>query len=323
MSKIEWTGKTWNPISGCKRISPGCQNCYAETMTKRLAAMGQEKYQGLLNDQNRFNGVIKFDEKALLIPLKTKKPTTYFVNSMSDLFHENVKDEWIDKIFAVMALSPQHTFQILTKRADRMRDYFRSFYLPQAFFRGQQLSNWIEDKFGKDKVMPVINAGISQGLPNVWLGVSVENQKAADERIPLLLETPAAIRFLSCEPLLEEINLRPYMPFCLRHKIPENIMDCLGAAHDGTEWRKPDWVIFGGESGQEKIKVRSCMHEWIRDGVQQCQAARVPVFVKQLGTNSFYFDLIRIGEYEWKTKDKKGGDIAEFPEDLRLREMPR
>ncbi|HVE56560.1 MAG TPA: phage Gp37/Gp68 family protein [Pyrinomonadaceae bacterium] len=327
-TNIEWTGETWNPISGCSRKSEGCQNCYAEVMTKRLAAMGQEKYKGLLNDQNRFNGTIKFDEKALLKPLSVKKPTIYFVNSMSDLFHENVKDEWIDKVFAVMALCPQHTFQILTKRADRMKAYFESFNQIEAMGRGWNCANWLIKTFGKEdgseKTNIVVESNFRYGLQNVWLGVSVENQKTADERIPLLLNTPAAIRFLSCEPLLGEVDLTR-----LNQTQFTNGQNALSGKREISPYSPPklenkiDWVIIGGESGQIKLKTRDCMHEWIRSIVQQCRSAQVPVFVKQLGTNSFYFDEDNPGEYEWKTKNKKGGDISEFPEDLQIRQFPK
>lgn len=240
MSKIEWTGKTWNPLSGCSRKSTGCENCYAEVMTKRLALMGQEKYQGLLNEHGRFNGVVKFSESDLVKPLSVKKPETWFVNSMSDLFHENVADEWVDKVFAVMALCPQHTFQILTKRPDRMKEYF------------------------------ALNVGFP--LPNVWLGTSTENQKTADERIPHLLETPAAVRFLSCEPLLGKIDLSAYL-------------DKNSFSHDDGKASiytpKISWVIAGGESGS---RARPAHPEWVRLLRDQCVSAKVSFFFKQWGT---------------------------------------
>lgn len=308
MSNIEWTGKTWNPISGCSRKSDGCKNCYAEVMTKRLEAMGQEKYTGLLNEHGRFNGVIKFDEKALLKPLSVKKPTTYFVNSMSDLFHENVKDEWIDKVFAVMALTP-HTYQILTKRIDRAKEYFNYEY------RLQNINSAILD-------LP--NTWFSQfipslPLPNVHLGVSVENQKTADERIPLLLETPAAVRFLSCEPLLEEVNLLRYLDM----ELPCFCGD-ISCNHESI-----DWTIVGGESGHG---ARPCDISWIRSIVQQCKDSGTAVFVKQLGKGRLDYGKVHIqpdstekGKQAgfWSYSDSKGGDIAEFPKDLQIREMPK
>lgn len=242
MSNIEWTEQTWNPIVGCSRISMGCQNCYAEVMTKRLEAMGQAKYAGLLNEQGRFDGVVRFDEESLLIPLKRKKPTTYFVNSMSDLFHESIPDEWIDRVFAVMALSPQHIFQVLTKRADRMREYCRDL----KHYRGALSDFWIGDAI--HHLAPFITsetlrtARIDKPLPNVWLGVSVENQKAADERIPHLLDTPAAIRFLSCEPLLEEVDIRQFLEHNPVYENQRKRDICLPSGEVGrsgnfTKWR--------------------------------------------------------------------------------------
>ena len=329
MSKIQWTEKTWNPISGCSRKSTGCENCYAETMTKRLEAMGLEKYTGLLNAQGRFNGVVKLDEHALLEPLRRKKPTTYFVNSMSDLFHESIPDEWIDKIFAVMALCPQHTFQVLTKRADRMRAYFSDVqnieiddYREHApFAPAVSRVMWSLLRIaGAQLLTALVQAGtlveVEENvlwvdrwpLPNVWLGVSVENQQAADERIPHLLDTPAAIRFLSCEPLLGTIEFSN-----VTNRI--DAVRRLGlSAFDGI-----DWVIVGGESG---ANARPCDVEWIRSIVEQCKAANVPVFVKQLGAFIGYREDYQGALVRIKTVNRKGGHPAEWPEDLRVREMP-
>lgn len=253
MSQIQWVksgdgtqGKTWNPISGCSRKSTGCENCYAETMTKRLEAMGLEKYTGLLNAQGRFNGTVRLDEHALLEPLRRKKPTTYFVNSMSDLFHENIPDKWIDKIFAIMALCPQHQFQVLTKRADRMETYVNACTdggvwncirgLAQiGYSYGANLVVWEENgqRFIDAKTWP---------LPNVWLGVSVENQQAADERIPHLLDTPAAIRFLSCEPLLGKVDIRQFLEHNPVYENQRKRDICLPSGEVGrsgnfTKWR--------------------------------------------------------------------------------------
>jgi protein gp37 len=230
MSKIEWTGKTWNPITGCQRVSAGCQHCYAETMTKRLAAMGQEKYQGLLDGKGRFNGEVRFDRPSLDIPILRKKPTTYFVNSMSDIFHPGINHDWQRYIWVVMKNTPRHTYQILTKRAEEM----------------QRRVDELVNEFGV--------------LPNVWLGVSVENQAAADERIPHLLQTPAAIRFLSCEPLLGPVEIHRY---------------AMGGLITTL-----DWVIVGGESGPGARPVHP---DWARSLRDQCAAAGVPFFFKQWG----------------------------------------
>lgn len=324
MSKIQWTEHTWNPTTGCSRKSSGCGNCYAETLTKRLGAMGLKKYQGLLNEQDRFNGVIKFDEKTLLKPLKRKKPAVYFVNSMSDLFHENVKTEWIDKIFAVMALCPQHIFQVLTKRPERMRDYLlknqanwgdlgvseTTRYMDEIHEfiykqRGNGLNEHLE-KAGWWQDYDYTPEGKSEAghiyyngkipLPNVWLIVSIEDQPTADYRIPILLDTPAAVRGVSAEPLLEAIDFRAWFA--------------------GFSIDVPDlnWVIVGGESG---ANVRPCNEEHIRSIVKQCKRYGVKVFVKQMGKESYYK-----GVKQTNYSDSKGGDIEEFPTDLQIREYP-
>lgn len=307
-TSIEWTDHVWNFLRGCTKVSGGCKNCYAEKIAGRFSGDGLP-YNGLATMQNgraRWTGEIAFDESALLAPLKRRKPTRYFVNSMSDLFHEKVKDEWLDKAFAVMALCPQHTFQILTKQADRMQKYCsgKDAYFSSRFRIADQLI-----KLGGADLVDWDCGTIDLPLPNVWLGVSVENQKAADERIPLLLETPAAVRWLSCEPLLERININHYLYTRYLH----------GGTHHETE--RIDWVIVGGESG---IKSRPCHINWIRAVVAQCKLAKVSVFVKQLGAhvwmqnpNSNFDSEIRV-----YLKNKKGGDIAEFPEDLQIRECP-
>lgn len=332
MSKIQWTEKTWNPTTGCSRVSPGCSNCYAEKMTKRLAEMGQEKYVGLLNDQNRFNSVIKFHEDALLIPVKARKPTTYFVNSMSDLFHENVKDEWIDKIFAVMALRPQHTFQILTKRPERMAKYLNAQYKKRVY----EWMGWLDAARGVKNPESVRALHDYTALPNVWLGTSTENQKTADERIPHLLATPAAVRFLSVEPMLEAIDFYPL--FALR----KNAKGETAPEDDVLGYDLPaiDLAIFGGESG---AGARECDLNWIRAGIKQCRNSGIKVFVKQLGkypvqqcgqcgrmmgrclggaVNSCGVEHKETASELMKIRDTKGGNILEFPADLRIREMP-
>lgn len=212
-SKIEWTEQTWNPTVGCTKISPGCKHCYAEKMALRLQAMGMRGY------ENGFG--LSLMPERLAEPLERRKPTIYFVNSMSDLFHEEVPFGYIDKVFDVMRRAHQHTFQVLTKRAERMADYCRG------------------------KAVP----------PNVWLGVSVEDQKHGLPRIELLRGIDVMVRFLSIEPLLEDLG-------------------------------KPDfsdlhWVIVGGESGS---KARPMQRQWV-DGIKrQCDRYGVPFFFKQWGT---------------------------------------
>ncbi len=303
MSKIEWTQKTWNPVAGCSDKSPGCTNCYAKKMAGRLEAMGVKKYEGLtvLQGSHRvWTGKIAFDEQALLAPLRRKKPTRYFVNSMSDLFHENVTDEQIDRIFAVMALCPQHTFQVLTKRPERMLAYLRQ------VSDERDMQRWVNAAVEFDLPSPMFDAAVAEWewpLPNVWLGVSVENQATADERIPPLLQAPAAVRFISAEPLLGPVDVEAF----------------LGdgeSAIGGMEFIELDWVIVGGESGPG---ARPFNIEWARSIVQQCAAAGVACFVKQMGAKPFMAEDCAIG---FTLRDRKGGDMAEWPEDLRVRQMP-
>ena len=175
-TRIEWTEHTWNPMSGCTKISDGCKNCYAEKMANRLKAMGVKGY------ENGF--AVTLHPEKLREPLERKKPTMYFVCSMGDLFHEDVPFDYIDQIFSTMVLCPQHTFQVLTKRPDRMKKY-------------------LEDEDRKFLDIAGKNSCVYP-LPNVWLGVTAENQEQADKRIPILLDTPAAVRFVSIEPMLGE-----------------------------------------------------------------------------------------------------------------------
>lgn len=175
-SKIEWTDSTWNPVAGCSLASAGCKNCYAMQMARRLESMGVEKYKGLVNiraNSVTWNGVVREDATALSIPYRWKKPRKIFVNSMSDLFHDSVSDEFIEAVWKVMKETPQHNYQILTKRTERMRQI-------------------VTDKF-------------SEILPNVWLGTSVENADVV-ERIEYLRQTPAVIRFISFEPLIAPVG---------------------------------------------------------------------------------------------------------------------
>lgn len=299
MSSIEWTDETWNPTVGCSRVSAGCERCYAE----RVAARGmQEAHRGLTaygSHGVRWTGEVRLLPERLEQPLHWRKPRKIFVDSMSDLFHEKVPDEFIDRVFAVMALCPQHTFQVLTKRPKRMLDYMTyddgvgrwSFIERRAKRIYRETYGWIFH-VGKILIGP---------LPHVWLGVSIENQATADERIPLLLQTPAAVRFVSAEPLLGPVD--------------------LSVALEGTDYellhpRKPvDWIIVGGESG---ISARPCNVEWIRSIVQQCRAAGVACFVKQMGSHHARKATRDAG----CRTDSKGANPDEWPEDLCVREMP-
>lgn len=288
-TKIEWTDKTWNPLAGCNDKSEGCRNCYARGMARRLEAMGLAKYKGLTMLQGShvvWTGKISFDEKALLQPLKWKKPCRIFVNSMSDLFHENVPDEWIDRIFAVMALCPQHTFQVLTKRPERMLKYFANLQT------SNRVGREINVIYGSPKLIntEIDHPGWSftrdgnewEPLPNVWLGVSDEGNR--HERVDILRQVPAAVRFVSAEPLI-------FNP---------GKVDLSGL----------DWVIVGGESGPG---ARPMEFEWAESIVNQCKAARVACFVKQMGSG-----LAK--RYGWKSA--KGGDWHEWPTGLMVREFP-
>jgi protein gp37 len=211
-TKIEWTEQTWNPTTGCTKISPGCKHCYAENMARRLKAMGAPGY------ENGFD--LSIMEDRLDQPLQRKKPTVYFVNSMSDLFHEGVSSEFIDKVFDVIERTPWHTYQILTKRASRLPSYFGTDKLPD----------------------------------NVWLGVSVENKKHGVPRIDDLRKVNASVRFLSVEPLLEDVGAL-------------NLQDI-------------HWVIVGGESGP---KARPMKEQWVENIRVQCENQGALFFFKQWG----------------------------------------
>jgi protein gp37 len=264
MSKIEWTGRTWNPLAGCSIVSTECKNCYAMRMAGRLEAMGQAKYAGLtqiVNGNTVWNGTVRLDREALNIPHDRKKPTTYFVNSMSDMFHESLSHEEICAVWSVMVVVDRHTYQCLTKRAERMKEF---------------VNGWIRHM--RDVTL--------RPVENIHLGVSV-GYKLAKPRIDHLRDTIAAIRFLSCEPLLEdlgELNL------------------------EGIHW-----VIVGGESGPG---ARPFDLQWGHNIVEQCRKANVPVFVKQVGAKPTYNGLPVIG------CGRKGGDPATWPEFLRFREFP-
>jgi protein gp37 len=212
-TSIEWTEQTWNPTTGCTKISPGCKHCYAETMALRLQAMGMSGY------ENGF--ALSLMPDRLTQPLLRKKPTMYFVNSMSDLFHEGIPYEYLDKVFSIILATTQHTYQILTKRADRMSDYFATRKVPD----------------------------------NAWLGVTAEDIEFGIPRIRTLQNIHARVRFLSCEPLLEDIG----------------IIDLSGI----------NWVIVGGESGS---KARPMREHWVLSIKNQCERHNVAFFFKQWGT---------------------------------------
>lgn len=318
---IEWCDNTWNPVSGCTRVSAGCDSCYAVPMTHRLEKMGAAKYAGLtvLNKagDRHFNGVVRTHEEALTIPLKWKKPRRIFVNSMADLFHDGVPFEFVDRVFAVMALCPQHTFIILTKRPERMAEYFETRSLGDVIGSlrnidavSGSIDRYVGDEYQTDDLLCGTRSGVggycepavrdkprlpqSFPLPNVILGVSAENQAALDERLPHLLRTPAACRALSLEPLLGEIDigfdreiLTDLMDNDPSHPRDERFRGRYPFAQtaipeDAITRRKHwlGWVIVGGESGPD---ARPMHPQWARDIRDQCQAAGVPFFFKQWG----------------------------------------
>ena len=277
-SLIEWTDATWQPITGCSVVSPGCTNCYAMKLAgTRLKH--HESRKGLTRDSKAgpvWTGEVRLNEQWLDQPLRWKRSRKIFVCAHGDLFAENVPDEWIDRVFAVMALATQHTFQVLTKRADRMRQYVTSLHNSRA------LAPIVFDLIKSWELEPR-KMTLARTLPNVWLGVSAEDQKRADERIPDLLATPAAVRFVSAEPLLGPLHLDD---FCDGHKFVDWLRgnwwhddpDGPGAISRGHE--RLDWVIVGGESGPGSRPMHPA---WVRSLRDQCAAAGTAFFMKQWG----------------------------------------
>jgi protein gp37 len=310
-TKIEWADRSdWNPLRGCTRVSPGCGGpgphggCYAEAIAARFSDPGQA-FHGFAERTKsgpRWTGRVELIEERLTAPLRWRKPARIFALSMSDLFHESVPDEWIDRIFAVMALCPQHTFQILTKRAERMRDWF-------ARMAAVEDNEWLADPRRPEAAVEIryciealartirqipFQAQVATvwPLPNVWLGVSAEDQPRWDERWPALAATPAVVRWISYEPALGPLNI-----------------DALAG---------PDWLVIGGESGPG---ARPFKIEWARSIIGQCKAAGMPVFMKQVGS-CFQAILPPEPGRIFPMRDRKGGNPMEWPSDLRVREYP-
>jgi len=341
-SAIEWCDATWNPIRGCGRVSAGCEHCYAERVAYRFGQKPGAPYEGLttLGKQGpRWNGRVRFVPEMLDEPLKWHKPRRVFVNSMSDLFHEDITDEQIAAVFGVMAATPRHTFQVLTKRPSRMRRWFEWMRDQDCTGPGEPPASVVCGIHAANHGADVDYLGLvgAWPLPNVWLGVSCENQAVVDERIPLLLDCPAAVRFVSAEPLLAPIDVEKWIcdwcPKCKNdYPLRQGRCDRCGVfrrarstesrvATDGeTYWYTGlHWVIVGGESGPG---ARPCRLSWIQSVVQQCAATRVPCFVKQLGGLPWDDTRARGVDIDMKLRDRKGGDPLEWPDDLRVRRFP-
>lgn len=332
-SSIEWTDKTWNPTRGCSIVSPGCHHCYAMKQAHRFSGPGKA-YEGLTKQTKagpQWTSVVRTVEDALLEPLSWRKPQRVFVNSMSDLFHEDVPDEFIDKVFAVMALAHRHTFQILTKRAERMLQYFAD-----EASRCGRIAEIIQPMRTDERPvgpLPHLDGGEQWWpLQNVWLGVSAEDQQRADERIPLLLQTPAAVRFVSAEPLLGAVDLRDIQPMRGRTQTDEGLKPLIHFAEFdvlrgemvrdrmGFNCPRVDWVIVGGESGPG---ARPFDLAWARSIVEQCNSAGVACFVKQLGSKPVEeWTDGPTQHHRLRFRDSKGGDPDEWSEDLRVRQFP-
>ena len=326
MTSIEWTDATWNPTVGCSRVSPGCEHCYAERVAHRGMSPQHRGLTVLGAHAPRWTGEVRLVEDRLALPLSWRKPKRVFVDSMSDLFHEALPMQAVARIFAVMAEASRHTFQILTKRPKRMRELVRS-----ALFWDdvRAAAHALDDEL----LAKLDHACDDRSLPNVWLGVTAEDQQRADERIPLLLETPAALRFVSYEPALGPVRLD-------RLTSDEGLWyDGLRgrfSGNDGPPGPRLDWVIVGGESGP---KARPFDLAWGRSVVEQCRAAGVACFVKQLGARpEGAWEDLSIGmralfhtmesarnhrfDLRGSFEDRKSNDPLEWPIDLRVRQFP-
>lgn len=330
---IEWTDASWPIHAGCKEISAGCANCYAARLTA-TRLKGTEKYRGLAvvgeNGHPHFTGETRLHAEHLKWPLRWRKPRKIFVDDMSDLFYEGHSDDDIDRVFGVMwaclYMGPRdaeydgHIFQVLTKRAARMRDYLSS----DRRRRWAQHAAWLGGGEDPDSVFDQTD-GWQGPHPRIWLGVSCEDQRAFDERAPELAQIPAAVRFISFEPLLGPIDTRQSW---------ERGLDALiGGIPPGNEratwlellgYGSQAWAIVGGESGP---RARPCNVAWIRSIVEQCSATGTPCFVKQMGAQSrAAHDGHEAEDLRWTgpMSATRGahGDPNQWPKDLRVREFP-
>ncbi len=346
---ISWSQMSWNPTRGCSRVSEGCRNCYAEKVAHRFNGPGLP-YEGLTRG-GKWTGEVRLVPEKLADPLRWRLPRRVFVDSMSDLFHPSIPDDYIAAVFGVMAAAPRHTFQVLTKRPDRALEWFTRMALGAVGVQGihgADADPWTECHWqallrDDDRETIHCKSGAEEGrpwpLPNVWLGVSVEDQATADARIPLLLQCEAAVHWVSYEPGLGPVRFRGGCDY-----------NWLDPVHTGTG-PKPaalGFVVVGGESGPN---ARPCDVAWIRSTVQQCETASVACHVKQLGANVIdRNDAGWEGQEPWHWPDigrrveedldgtrdgyqgapirvrlehPKGGNPLEWPQDLRVREWPR
>lgn len=296
---IEWTDATVNAINGCTVLSPGCTNCYAMRLAgTRLRDHPSRKW--LTSDSKAgpvWNGTVRLNESALLQPLRWKRPRRIFWNAHGDMFHPAVPDAWIDRCFAIMALTPHHIHQVLTKRSDRMHAYLSDVAVNGRIAR--VIIDWLVDGIITKGLRhcatwPVRSIGdiddptditVDMPLPNVWLGVSVEDQKRADERIPDLIDTPAALRWLSCEPLLGPLDLSEWL-VCpaardgLTMDRSTGAYECCSKCDFTGVAAEIDWIVVGGESGPGSRPMQA---RWVKSLRDQCAAAVVPFFFKQWG----------------------------------------
>lgn len=354
-TKIQWANKVWNCVRGCSRISPGCGgktgegSCYAERHASRFCGTRElitgkrvnlPFYGYATNDHGpRWTGLVTPLPDNLSEPLRWKKPARIFVNSMSDLFHKDVPFEYIAAVFGVMALCPQHTFLVLTKRADVMAEWFK-WVDAQDAAGGSGRNPWTEcvvsandslyennDKKGPEH--PEESIGPLDGpwpLPNVHLGVSAENQKYADERIPLLLQCPAAVHWVSVEPQLGPVSLEAFLPF--KGLGAGCIAGCGGGIHaPNCRHTFIRWCVDGGESGPG---ARPFNVAWARALRDECMAAGIPWFFKQMGAyciSDSDDDRRWVGDmmlpHPFRIRTRGGGKSQEqHPEDIRIQEYP-
>ncbi|MBQ0855744.1 phage Gp37/Gp68 family protein (plasmid) [Streptomyces sp. BH-SS-21] len=272
---IEWTDSTWNPTTGCEKISDGCTNCYAATFA--------ERWRGIPGHHFEAGFDITLRPERLRLPMTWRTPRRIFLDSMSDLFHQDISDTYIAQVFAMMALTSRHTYQVLTKRHARMKALLsRATFWHQVAEQGREHFAGCQEEW--------LAAGAMLGgepLPNVWLGVSVEDQRWADIRIPALLGTPAHTRFLSCEPLLGPVWIADHIwqacPCCEGESHDEACARCADQRCESGHIRRLDWVIAGGESGPG---ARPLHPDWIRSLRDQTRGRNVPFFFKQWGDHA-------------------------------------